>query len=463
MPARWGSKGDNVEQTTNQLRNKDLARKIILDHMYRINFDLFKKGYITSRRRWNVNVDPEIDKIEKKIAAKLGENILLGYDIQVIARPKRHRKTDFVSLAQIPEKYHLIKPILQMIQKEVQRLPPHKRLSKENRADFNVLRQVLAEDNGYLCESVVKDSKDGKTRREWRIVHYQARTKLLKLLDVLKEQSAYSQLSQEELGCLPEMTVRTLRCVQNVGETKKFINFFLKPSTKKLLVEWNEHASKHERYRRRDLIITLESDHLEAAKALLQVVNSGGCDGISINGYGRDRRLSTIFGKSLELHYKGLLISKARKETPEPEFQREAEYVSLTKEDVLNVFPKLKKLPDDVFFNDKINIMLGDSLAASSSYCAWNDDDIADPIVLEYIKGSFLEKLKDNRISLEELNLIFIETVKNSLQQEIPKKLKNRERQKARRESDDLEEGISILAKDFPAETEQYLSATPTV
>lgn len=405
---------------------KRMSYRIIVNNMLGISLELFKKGYI-------LMTDPEIRAIEKKLTKKFGEKIRLWPDN--ITTPGKFGSV--TSLSNVPQKYHLIKPILKMVAQQVKRLPVHRRLTAENMENMEAIRKAIDENGfGYVCSLVEKSGS-----QSWNLIETGDLT--LKMTDYLKEES--EQISYASRRTIADLGGQVLLRLEHSGITRKLIHLFPSVQARETLIEWQSKV-----YWQKD--DNLGPDYAASKAELLTLMKYP-----RVTGATSVDRLVSIFGGSLKVHWTCFFPEKLYTRGGDAEHGRDdlskqdSSFViesfgfSMSKEDALTVFPKLKDLLMPL--RDRIHFSL----------------EHYSEIAVLFMKHAFFEKLKENDIGPEALYDIVTAEITDSLRQQFPTILKRERKRQPWKEpsAKAINKGIAALVKDFPDETEQSQSAGP--
>jgi len=424
---------DNVEQ---------FSRKIISDRMTRAEFELFKKGYIFST--YYSDCDPEICSIEEKISRKVGETVHLRLGaIMVPHKAKGQRTPREVSVAQLPDKYHLIKPVTTMFEKAVAALPVNKkRLTEKNMTAMGEIRDVIRRHGlGYVC----LQHNTGTGEKTW--IRRVSDDIIFKGLDILEKQPAnVGELSDNLVRSILRCSSECLKVVEHAFVTKKFPKLFLDRKEQELHKQWVESLANND-------LFSDESVKLEELEQAMHRQRKR-----TLRGDVTVEALNNIFGRSLVFHWAGTPSSRNVRKL---EFSVSYLTFSMDREEMTLLLPAAGKVLEGEgrAVDKKVRCELRPGYILSG----YKRSSFGLPL-FDGIRTVFFERLAKHGITPDKFRQMLLDAIRHPFDEQVSKILqKEKDRSSIENSIDSslVDSSLSRLGKDFPDETQDWFSNAP--
>ncbi len=423
---------------------EQFSRKIIWNRMEKAVFELFKKGYIFDRY---LNEDPEVHSIAEKISRRVGETVYLSqYGIEVLHKAKGHRRSRRTSLTKLPEKYHLIKPVTAMFEKAVKALPVNKkRLTKENMAAIDELRDTVRRNgSGYICFH--ENALTGE--RRWG--RLEADDPIFKAVDVLKNQPARMDgLPAHLIELMNRHGSECLNILEHATVTRRFLEISPDRAGHETHKQWTEAlvGADFSAYKAPTSMEELEQAMRRQRKR-------------SLRGDARVEALNSIFGESLVFHWAGSIRDRRINGAVKRVFSVPYLTFSMDREEMASLLPGGEEvLEEEASTRGRVHCVLRADYILSGS----KGGTLGLPL-FDGIRTAFFRKLVEHGITPEKFRQLLVDTIRHPLEEQMSKVMQ-KEKDRSSMESDMsnslVGSGLSSLGKDFPEETQGWLSSAP--
>jgi len=434
------------EKNENALTKNDVeqfSREIIWKRMEKAAFELFKKGYILGRYS---NNDPEVRSIEEKISRRVGEAVYFSRGgIEVLHRAKGHRKPRKTLLAKLPEKYHLIKPVTAMFEKAVKALPVNKkRLAKENMAAIDEVRDAIRRNSaGYICFR--ENTETGEKRWD----KLEADDPIFKVMDVLKSQPAHIDgLSGDLIKLIQTYGSDCLDILEYATVTRRFLEI------------WPDGAGHETHKQWRDALADADFSAYKAPTSMEELEQAMRRQRKrSLRGDARVEVLNGIFGESLVFHWAGSIRNRRINGAVKRGLSVPYLTFSMDRKEMASLLPGGGEVLEETYTRGRVHCVLRADYTLSV-----HKTSALDLPFFDGIRTAFFKKLVEHGIAPEKFRQLLVDAIHHPLEEQMSKvmqKEKDRSSVESAKDRDIIDNGLSNLGKDFPDETQNWLSSAP--
>jgi len=422
---------------------EQFSRKIIWKRMGETEFELFKKGYSLGH---HFDMDPEVRRIEQRISRRVGETVYLSRsDIEVLHKAKGHRKSERTSLAKVPEKYHLIKPVTVMFEKAVKALPVNrKRLTKENIAAMDDAREVIRHNgSGFICFH--ENTQTGE--RSWG--RLKADDPIFKAMDVLRGQPAHMDgLSDDLIWCVEKFGRECLNILEHATVTRRFLGILPDRAGQETHEQWEKALAGA------DFSVYKALTNIEKLEQAMHRQRKR-----SLRGVARVEALSNIFGDSLVFHWAAAVRWRQVNGATKRGFSVPYLTFSMDRKEMALLLHGGEEVLGETSSHGKVHCILRADYMLSGS-----KESALDPPLSNGIRAAFFQKLVKHEITPDKFRQMIGEAICYSLDEQMSKTLQ-KEKERSGMENDMtnslVDSSLSSLGKDFPDETQDWLSNAP--